>query len=296
MPGPETTGAVRDRLTVIFSPRRARRAIDPRLIRVTEIALVLAIAAVLSSMFWNVFGPITRPSTVPRAASAPAAAQPAARPIDPFRIASQVAAASDSDVSPGAAFAETTLNLALHGTWVDENGGAAFVQTPDGKQARFSVGDAISPGVTLERVYRDQIVINRSGVRESLRLINREATIQAPQPGAPPASAAKIRSDLDGHSGIGAIVNATPQLDEIGNVQLVLGPSDDKSAFERLGLRSGDVLVAIGNQPISGDVVKGLAMIADLEDEQNVTLSIKRDGVVMPVKIGLPDPTQDLND
>lgn len=264
--------------------------------RVTELALIVALAAIMSSVFWNVFGPVTRPSTVPRVTAAPASAQPAAGPIDPFRVASQVAAASDAEIAPGADLAETTLNLVLHGTWIDEKGGAAFIQAPDGKQGRFSVGEAISPGVTLERVFRDQIVINRSGVRESLRLINRETTSQSTRTSAQPVSADTNKTTLEGSSNIGDIINAAPRIDETGAAQLVLAPANDRDGFERLGLRTGDVLVAVGNQPISGDVVKGLAMIADLEGKKSITLSIKRGGVVMPLTISLSGPTQELDD
>lgn len=295
-PRADAASALRDRLTALFTSRRSQRPIDPRLVQVTELALVVALAAVMSSVFWNLFGPVTRPSTLPRATAAPASAQPAAGPIDPFRVASQVAAASDAEIAPGADLAETTLNLVLHGTWIDEKGGAAFIQAPDGKQGRFSVGEAISPGVTLERVFRDQIVINRSGVRESLRLINRETTSQSTRTSAQPVSADTNKTTLEGSSNIGDIINAAPRIDETGAAQLVLAPANDRDGFERLGLRTGDVLVAVGNQPISGDVVKGLAMIADLEGKKSITLSIKRGGVVMPLTISLSGPTQELDD
>lgn len=292
-PTPAAAEALRLRLAPLFR-QRGGRAIDPRLVKAAEIALVFAIGAVLASIFWNLFGPISRPSITPRPSAAPAAAA-VSGPIDPFRMASVALAATVGELGQGPDLAETTLNLALHGTWITGDGGAAFIKTPDEKQGRFSVGDTIANGVTLEKVYRDQVVINRGGALESLRLINREQSAPIARPGAP-AAENKIRSDVTGLASIGGLIAAQPALDEVGNVRLVLQPADDPQAFEKLGLRTGDVLVAVDNAPVGPDVAAAIEMIAALEGKQNVTIIVERDGVVMPVRIDLSADAEVQND
>ncbi len=256
--------------------------------KASEVALAIAIGAALAAIFWSAFGPVTRPSTTPRASASPAEAAPSG-PIDPFRMASVEAAAPVGELGVGPDLAETTLNLVLHGTWITEDGGAAFIKTPDEKQGRYSIGDTITNGVTLETVYRDQVVINRGGAREALRLINREQTPQSNRASAAPRDD-KIASDIDGLAAIGHFVVAQPELDEIGNVRLVLQPAGDAKRFEAMGLRIGDALVAVDNQPIGGDIAGALDMLSRIEGKPSVSISVERDGVVMPIVVALPSP------
>lgn len=210
-------------------------------------------------------------------------------------MASVAPAAPGGELGQGPDLAETTLDLVLHGTWITEDGGAAFIKTPDEKQGRYSIGDTITNGVTLEKVYRDQVVINRSGARESLRLINREQI--APVEGASaPAQENKIQSNISGLASIGHLITAQPELDDVGNVRLILEPTDDEEAFEKLGLRTGDTLVAVDNKPIGPDIAAGLGLIAAIEGKPSVTISVERDGVVMPITIALPNTVKVPND
>lgn len=279
-PSSAAAGAVRERLSAILRPGTRRRAADPRAIRIAEVLLIVAIGALLGRLFWLGLGPITPPPAAPAPAVAPLETA-SIGPVNPFRTADAPIAGIADDA--GANLAETTLNLTLHGTWVDDKGGTAIIKTPDDKQGRFAAGDTIASGVTLERVLRDQVIIVRNGVRESLRLINREIPAAAPAP-----SAASAVSAGDGMASIGQFVVATPQIDAVGGVTLVLQPADDPEGFEALGLEPGDTLVAVDNQPIDRDIAKGLETLAMIRNKDSVTLSIERDGVVMPITVALP--------
>jgi type II secretion system protein C len=292
---PIAAHAVRDRIASLFKATRgARTPVNPAIIRLAEGVLFAAIFIVLAPAMWALFGPVVKPSAAVRQNAAPVE-QAASGPIDPFRITSAAAPAAADDFANGPDLAETSLNLALHGTWIDAQGGAAIIKTPDDKQGRFSVGDTITSGVTLERVYRDQVVINRGGVRESLRLVNRELIASQR-----PAEAVTTGSNADDASGgiasIGRIVIATPELDPVGNMRLTLRPAGDPEAFEALGLETGDILIAVDNSPIGADISKALETIASLQGKTTVTLSIERDGAVMPIKISLNDEAPAQND
>jgi type II secretion system protein C len=287
---------MRDRVASFFAaPRGGRARVNPALVRIAEFALVAAIGLVLAPAVLALFGPAPKPSSAIQQ-SAAAVEQIASGPIDPFKLSSDAAPVAADDFANGPDLAETTLNLALHGTWIDEKGGAAIIKTPDDKQGRFSVGDTITSGVTLERVYRDQVVINRSGVRESLRLVNRDVIVA--QGAVAPAAAGQIDDGTaaGGIASIGRVVVATPDLDPVGNMRLTLRPANDPAAFEALGLEPGDALVAVNNTPIGADIGKGLEAIAALQGKTDFTLSVERDGVVVPITISLKDQAQNENE
>jgi len=276
------------RLTGLVAVRSSAAArVDARYLRVAEYLLAAAIGVVIVTTLIALGGPVLTPSAAPRQSVAPVAAA-IDGPVNPFRTTDSAAAALPTDFNASPNIAETTLNLVLHGTWLDANGGAAIIKTPDEKQNRYSQGDVIANGVTLERVYADQVIINRGGVRESLRLINREnRTITLPQT-SPNANSAQ-GSDLAPVTAIGSLIVAEPRVDDIGATRLALTPAGDKKAFKALGLRDGDLLVAINNQPVAEDFAGGLAAIAALAGEPSVTISVERDGVVIPVKLDLTD-------
>lgn len=270
--------------------------VSPRLIRLAEVLLVIAIGAVLASIFWTAAGPVPRPSAAPRQ-SVVAAEPTQAGPIDPFATAGGATAELPADFNASPDVAETSLNLTLHGTWIDDKGGAAIIKTPDEKQGRYGPGDTVTSGVTLERVYADRVIINRGGVRESLRLINRDKAPSAAPAGRQAAAPADIAEfDAEEIGAIGHFITATPQVDAVGNTRLVLQPAGDPEAFQKLGLRPGDMIVAIDNQEVADDFAAGLDAIASLEGRQSVTISVERDGVVMPVRIALPNTVSMPND
>lgn len=279
---------MRERIAALLKRRPGgRRQTNPRLIRAIEIALVAGIGVLLPIIMYQGLGPVPKPPTAP--APTPLAA-PSAEigPINPFRTANAPAAPA-APADAGENLSETTLNLSLHGTWIDAKGGTAIIKTPDEKQGRFAVGDTITSGVTLDRVERDHVVIIRNGVREALRLIDRDSAAGASA--AAPGGAAPAAFAGDGMAAIGHFIVAMPETDEVGGMRLVLQPADDVDRFEALGLVPGDRLVAVDNQPIDRDIAAGLEAIAMTQGRKSVTLSIERDGVVMPIVIAMPNET-----
>lgn len=270
--------ALKGRVRAILNVQPRSRRASARLIYIIEAALVIAIGLVLGLNSWLSFGPVELPPQPP-APIAPTVEAVAARPSNPFRSTQATPIAVSAD--PGEAVAETTLSLTLHGTWVNDAGGVAIIQTADQKQDRFVPGDVISDGVTLESVLLDQVILLRNGTRESLRLINRESrTVAALSPAAPPT---------DGLGAIGDAVIARPQPDSVGNLGLVLQPAGDIEEFDALGLEPGDRLVAVDNQPVGTDIASALGALAMTRGAPSVTISIERKGVVMPVTIPLTD-------
>lgn len=66
--------------------------------------------------------------------------------------------------------AETTLNLKVFGMRADLDGesSSAIIQTPDLKQSTYYIDDEIIPGVHLQSVDIDYVILDRNGVSERL--------------------------------------------------------------------------------------------------------------------------------
>jgi type II secretion system protein C len=272
----------------MLSARPAAKTVDPRAVRAIELGLAAAIAAVVGSNIW-IFRPVPAPPRQPPAM--PARAETAvAADNNPFRTTAP--AAAEAGATPTEDLADTTLQLTLHGTWVDQKGGAAIIGAADNKQARYSKGDTITDGVTLDLVEREQVVIVRNGVREALRLIKRDPASRprpASQPGgqsAQPPQAADMTAQ--GAALIAESVLAMPAPDERGKMRIELRPAGDPAAFEALGLRAGDTIVAINNQHFGADIAGGLDAIASSNGNFPITITVDRRGVVLPITINDP--------
>ena len=200
-----------------------------------------------------------------------------------FRTASGPAAPTAEELVNGPDLAETTLNLTLHGTWVDASGGTAIIKTPDDKQGRFKRGDPVWQGVTLEKVFRDQVVINRDGVLESLRLEGREAP--AASRGTPAPSGAPAQGEVV--ASLGSFISIAPESGANGEVDLVLEPGEDYATFLASGLRPGDILVGVDGEPIGRDLGADIEYLQQIAGRERITVNVDRGGVVTPIEINL---------
>lgn len=246
-----------DRASAKGAARRRAAGLSPQAqLRLKRAAEALLVAGVLWCVFILVKMIATPLPVVPAAAPARVAAEVRASvgPIDPFRLA-DAPAAPDAQQS-GEGLVDTTANLKLYGTWLDDKGGMAIIGAADAAQGRAFPGDTIAPGVTLESIHRDHVVIVRSGVREALRLLRTPPAtkaIRGPQAAAPTPGAAMVsvphgmRAVDNGSNGFNLVV-------EGGEPQLL----------DALGLNPGDVIVAIEGRPVPSDLQAFLPRLTSL--------------------------------
>lgn len=275
--------ALSERVGDVFRAGGKVRRIDGKIIRNVELGLTLALAAALLFFLFKLLAPLPEPVTDPLPPQLRAAEGPSA-PVNPFRVTAS-APGEAAAIETAATLNETSLSLTLHGTWVDADGGAAIIASGSDSQKRYKAGEEVAPGVKLEMVEREFVVLDRGGAKESLRLLNR-------QQGAAPAASAAIAPaasndsvDYEGLARIGEAVMIVPQEDGAGGVKLSLQPGRNISIFARAGLRAGDILVSIDNQPIGSDIASALERIATMGSRASINISVERDGVVMPMSI-----------
>jgi hypothetical protein len=258
------------------------------LIRLIEYSITCAIGAVIGLLFWVGLGPLPEPPAAP--ATPPQAARPviAASAVNPFKNGVAPAALDVAELVNGPDLEETSLDLALHGTWIDDTGGTAIIKTPDDKQGRYRPGDTVWESVTLEQVFRDQVIIDRDGTLESLRLIGRQPSAADRSEG-DEASDTKAAGEV--FASLGSFISVAPQTDNVGGVNLVLEPpADDDHAYTSFlasGLRPGDVLVGIDGEPVGRDIGADIEYLQKASGRNKITVNVDRGGVVTPIEIDL---------
>lgn len=206
---------------------------------------------------------------------------------------------------------ETTLNLRLIGQRAAGQDSSATIQTPDRKQALFRIDDEILPGVTLDSVQSDFVVIRRATGLE--RLSMRRDTLFGqdlePQQTSGSAVAPRIpRQDAprqvhrraSSPSALsGAAKNPLSSVvagDLIENVSLtpvreganllgyrVASRGADLSTF---GFADGDIITRVNGRDLTSGRLDRRALFQDLQQNPSAVFVVLRDGAPVTVRVG----------
>ena len=143
---------------------------------------------------------------------------------------------------------ESQLNLTLLGVWAgrDPRIGRAIIADAAGVETGYSVGAEVAPGVLLDQVLRDRVVLTRAGAAEVL-LLAREGTPAANAAGA----STTTRPSAAGTTAIGTTgpisFGATPVT---GVPQLPLQGVDMEAVRKQLGADPRDMAMNITATPV----------------------------------------------
>ncbi|NQY96121.1 MAG: hypothetical protein HRT82_03080 [Henriciella sp.] len=198
---------------------------------------------------------------------------------------------------------ETNLNLQLDGLRMStesDGAGNAIIRTPDGRGKNYRIGDQILPGVTLERILSDRVIINRDGADETLMLggrgdglsvISDDSQIITPggnfetgqSPAAAPSESGVIEGQLAGPEVLFGAINTGPLITNGSLSGYRLSPIGSADTMRRAGLQPGDVLLQI-----NGTSVAGLDMddvVSRFSGMETVDLEINRNGSSRTVRL-----------
>ena len=282
--------AAGDRFATSLGKGVRRKGVLSRVLGGIETLMALAIAFLLALFVLSIVSPLPTPKDIPAPIKVAAPTfSPDGGPINPFgKVA--VIGGPVAEIDLGPELEETKLDLILHGTWMDENGGTAIIKTPDGKQGRFAVGEEIWNDVELDQVYRTQVTIVRAGVRESLRLINSRPSSAPPLRVTPEEVLNRDARSPVGQEGLGLIgdqVMVLAEDDGEGGKQFLIFPAEDEESFEELGFKAGDVLVGVGDVWVGTDAALAITSLAALIEQPSAEIKVERNGVVVPLSISL---------
>ena len=179
-----------------------------------------------------------------------------------------------------ASVAPSNLNMTLTGVAARATGGCALVIVQGQAEAAFCSGEEVSPGVRLDTVERDRIVIVRNGVREAVFMKDAEGAAAVP----PPPIVQSAGTDRQ-------IVDRRQLQQQLGRPeflnQALIVPNPDGgflvrqvqpgSLYEKLGLRPGDVIRNVNGQPLTNmdDVMR---LYQQFGTAQRVLVDVQRQG------------------
>jgi len=241
-----------------------------------NLLLLLALAASLAHWTWRFAAP--QPPLPP--ADAHADVKPGAA-LDALRAAGLFGAAEGG--ADTAAERATTLKLKLRGVFAALGGLPALaILAVDGQDQAIATGQAIQPGVVLDAVAPDHVILLNHGVRERLALeqMGRPLTLAN---GDIPVTHQEISQALANPQSLGVQAQAGSGPAQGG---LVLTRVAGDGLVARLGLQSGDILRTVNGSPVANvqDLARLLSGTANL---QRVTLVGERQGIPLNLSFSL---------
>src|SRR5207247_9291074 len=221
----------------------------PAMPATTTVAALLLLCWTLAQGTWRVLQP-----------ASPAVARGGAdltdlrglRGVQLVRRATATAPAAEASVAP------SNLTMTLTGVAARAAGGCALVIVQGQPEAAFCSGEEISPGVRLDTVERDRIVIVRNGVREAVFMKEPEGSAAGIVAAPPPPIVQSVGTDRQ-------LVDRRQLQQQLGRPeflnQALIVPNPDGgflvrqvqagSLYEKLGLRPGDVIKNVNGQPLT---------------------------------------------
>jgi len=259
-----------------------------RFIRLLEIALVIAIIAVFGTFVWSLVGaPQTglapKSLTVSTAVPGTKARMLDSKVLTSFDPYHRDAKAPTPMPIKAEMAPETTLNLKVFGMRADLEGGSssAIIQTPDNKQASYYLGEEIIPGVTLETVEIDYVILNRDGTLERL---SRQGKSED-ETGAPIVQVSIDTLSFEAKDFINDI-RFFPARDG----RKVLGykiRSQRGVSLTNYGLEKNDIITSINGQDLAQKQVNLPALFKNLKTARYATIQIIRDDMPMTIEVNL---------
>jgi len=239
------------------------------------VAALLLLCWALAQGTWRVLQPAS--PAVARAGGADLTDLRALASVPLFGRAAPRSPAAEASVAP------SNLNMTLTGVAVRATGGCALIIVQGQPESAFCSGEEVSPGVRLDTVQRDRIVIVRNGAREAVFMKDVEGAAAGIAVPPPPI--------VQSGGGDRQIVDRRQLQQQLGRPeflnQALIVPNPDGgflvrqvqagSLYEKLGLRPGDVIRNVNGQPLTNmdDVMR---LYQQFGTAQRVLVDVQRQG------------------
>ena len=217
--------------------------------------------------------------------------------FDPFHSL-QIEPVVESNIGEDAP--ETSLKIKLAGRTFGPSGGA-ILQTPDGKQARYAIGEEIVKGVILKAVYRDYIALEQNGRIERLTIERSgnqsllapvEDVVDTPAPSRLPSGA---KTTSNGASG-GLLTDVNKLMSQVrlepamsqGRISgFKVVPNNGSVKLSDYGLKSGDIITTVGAYDVTQGRPDMTKILSAFQGKSEVNLTVLRSGSSINVKVKL---------
>jgi general secretion pathway protein C len=190
----------------------------------------------------------------------------------------------------------TNMALVLAGVIadVDEKQGFAMLGTTATDIKVYRVGDAVPGGARLSSVLVDRVMLDRGGSIEALMIPRVSAGSAGPIISAPPpvagTSVARVQQVLRTNPAlIGQVIQRQPVISPEGKLRgLRVYPGTNAQAFNRLGLRPGDLVTAINGTTLE-DQTRGEEIFNSLSGAAEARVTVIRNGSPLELHLNLSE-------
>jgi general secretion pathway protein C len=194
---------------------------------------------------------------------------------------------------------QSSLPLILVGIIADEDpeNGLAILGENAAAAKVYAVGDNVPGGAKLHKVFSDRVIINRNGNLESLMLPRQ---LQAGT--APPSTTAlqtetpvmdRMRKLISDDPGLMAdIMRPQPVFAQGKQKGYRVYPGRNRQAFTRLGLRPGDLVMAINGTPLD-DPARGQEIFRTLGSSSEAHITVMRSGQQQDLTLNIAQVAQE---
>ncbi len=263
--------------------REALAARPDRVRAAVEATLALLLIVQLGRLVWIAVEPVDLPPTA-------TATRPQGQPVDYavfqrfdafFRTGAQSSLAEDT--------AAGSSQMRLFGLRSDgAGGGSAIIGLADGRQLSVAVGETIEPGLVLQSVGADHVVLARGGSLS--RLIFSELPVGAATPPPPPPvpqtvtpTPAPAAAPVD-PAQLMAEAALRPRMQGLKVNGFTISSRGESPALAAAGLQSGDVILAVNGQALDRPD-RIAALRGQLADAASAEIRFERDGAVQTTTI-----------
>jgi general secretion pathway protein C len=182
----------------------------------------------------------------------------------------------------------TSMPLILAGVIAekDPGKGQAIIGENAAAAKLYSVNAVIPGGARLHAVYRDRVLLERNGSLETLALPRTQLSGTTSSSSATPLpSAAALRENP---SLLAGLVRVQPVFSQgkLNGYRIFPGGANGNAAFSQLGLRPGDLIVAVNGTTLE-DPARAMEVLQTLSSAGSATVTVSRNGTAQEVNLNL---------
>jgi len=197
-------------------------------------------------------------------------------------------------VQSGGAAPQTTMPLILAGVLADKDPakGQAIIGDSAAAARLVAVGSMISGGARLHAVYGDHVLLERNGHLETLSLPRAGIKGLSGPMQAPPTT--RNAAAPDNATVLAGLVRVQPVFNQgkLSGYRIFPGGAHGSSAFTQLGLRAGDLILAVNGTSLD-DAGRAMEVLETLSSSASATVTVSRNGQPQEVNLNLANLSTD---
>jgi general secretion pathway protein C len=201
-----------------------------------------------------------------------------------FGVAPAPAAVDDANAP------QTNMPLVLTGIFAaqDPKNGLAIIGTSATNAKVYPVGERVPGNARVHAVYSDRVLLERNGAIEALMLPHKFSGIgPVPMPAPGPTALDRVQRAISNEPGLISDVLRPQPVFADGKLRgYRVYPGQNTRAFAALGLRNGDLVLAVNGTPLD-DPARGNDIFSSLGNSDQARVTVMRNGQQQDITLNM---------